>query len=246
MAPSDTLRGRLLRLPLKLLPRGMMVSVCSGVNRGFRWMVGSSTHGCWLGTYEADKQDAVRRLAKPGMTIFDVGANAGFYTMAFSRLVGAKGRVYAFEPLAGNVANLLKHVAINNAGNVTVIQTAVADRSGIVAFQRGANNAIGMIAVNGEYWVPAVSLDELIQKGTAAVPDIVKMDVEGAESRVLEGAGLLLNRRKTVWLVAMHGEEQKRRCQSLLTEAGYRLYSLDGTEFGSGLLPTDEIYAVPV
>lgn len=95
-----------------------------------------------------------------------------------------------------------------------------------------------MIAVNGEYWVPAVSLDELIQKGTAAVPDIVKMDVEGAE--------LLLNRRKTVWLVAMHGEEQKRRCQSLLTEAGYRLYSLDGTEFGSGLLPTDEIYAVPV
>lgn len=134
MAPSDTLRGRLLRLPLKLLPCGMMVSVRSGVNRGFRWMVGSSTHGCWLGTYEADKQDAVRRLAKPGMTIFDVGANAGFYTMAFSRLVGAKGRVYAFEPLAGNVANLLKHVAINNASNVTVIQTAVADRSGVVAF----------------------------------------------------------------------------------------------------------------
>lgn len=163
-APRDTLRGRLLRLPLRLLPRGMVVSVRSGINHGLHWIIGSSTHGCWLGTYETHKQDAVRRLARPGMTIFDVGANAGFYTMAFSRLVGAKGRVYAFEPFAENVANLLKHVAIN---------------------------------------------------------------------------------RKTVWLVALHGDEQKRRCQSLLIEAGYRLYGLDGTEFDSGPLPTDEIYAVP-
>ena len=244
-APSDTLHGRLMRLPLKLLPRGMMVSVRSGVNRGLRWVVGSSTHGCWLGTYETGKQDAVRRLARPGMTIFDIGANAGFYTLAFSRLVGAQGRVYAFEPLAENVVNLLRHVAINNADNVTVIQAAAAHQPGIVAFQRAANNATGRITGSGWYQVPAISLDDLIQKGTLPVPDIVKMDVEGAESRVLEGALSLLRSKNTVWLIAIHDEEQARHCQAILSDTNYRLYRLDGTELSPGPLFTDEIYAVP-
>lgn len=243
--PFDTLRGRLLRIPLKLLPRGMVVSVRSGINRGLHWTIGSSTHGCWLGTYETCKQDAMRRLVRPGMTIFDIGANAGFYTMAFSRLVGSRGRVYAFEPLAENVTNLLRHVAINNTDNVTVIQAAVANQSGIVGFQRAASNATGTIAVNGGYQVPAVSLDDLIKKGTLPVPDIVKMDVEGAEARVLEGAPSLLRSKKSVWFIAMHGEEQARRCQAILFDADYRLYRLEGTELRHGPLPTDEIYAVP-
>ncbi len=244
-APSDTLLGWLLRLPLKLLPRGMVVSVRSGVNRGLRWIVGASTHGCWLGTYEAEKQRALQRLVAPGMTVFDVGANAGFYTIAFSRLVGPQGQVYVFEPLAENVSNILKHVLLNRAGNVTVVQAAVADRFGIVAFRRAASNAMGLIAENGEYRVPAVSLDHLITEESMPVPDIVKMDVEGAESRVLEGAWSLLNRRKTIWFVATHGEEQEHRCRSILTRAGYRLYKLDGTELDPGSLPADEIYAVP-
>lgn len=104
---------------------------------------------------------------------------------------------------------------------------------------------MGLIANSGEYRVPAVSLDYLITEESMLVPDIIKMDVEGAESRVLEGARFLLNRRKTIWFVAMHGEEQEHRCQSILTRAGYRLYKLDGTELDPGSLPTDEIYVVP-
>jgi FkbM family methyltransferase len=223
----------------------MVVSVRSGINRGLHWMIGSSTHGCWLGTYETDKQDAIRRLVRPGMTIFDIGANAGFYTMAFSRLVGTQGRVYAFEPLAENVTNLLRHVAINNADNVTVIQAAVAHQSGIVGFRRNASNATGTITDSGGYQVPAISLDDLIKNGTLPVPDVVKMDVEGAESRVLEGAPSLLRSKKTVWFIAIHGEEQARRCQTILFDADYRVYRLEGTELRRGPLPTDEIYAVP-
>lgn len=52
--------------------------VRSGINKGRRWIVGSSIHGCWLGHYEIEKQSVIRRLVKPGMRmkLFDVGANA--------------------------------------------------------------------------------------------------------------------------------------------------------------------------
>lgn len=55
------------------------------------WVVGSAPHGCWLGTYELEKQRTIMPFIKPGMTIFDIGAQAGFYTLLFSRLVGPSG-----------------------------------------------------------------------------------------------------------------------------------------------------------
>lgn len=67
-----SLFGRLLRLPLKLLPAGLTVPVLSGLNRGMKWKVGSSVHGCWLGFYEKDKQQLIARLIQPG----DVPATA--------------------------------------------------------------------------------------------------------------------------------------------------------------------------
>jgi hypothetical protein len=58
---------------------------------------GSSNHGCWLGTYELDKQCALQRLVKLGITVYDIGSRAGFYTLFFSR-IATEGGVYAFEP----------------------------------------------------------------------------------------------------------------------------------------------------
>ncbi len=77
-------RSSLLRAPLALIPKSAVVTVRSGINRGRKWIVGSNTHGCWLGHYERQKQELIGRLVKPGMTVFDVGANAGFYTLALS------------------------------------------------------------------------------------------------------------------------------------------------------------------
>ena len=71
-----TLLGRLLRLPLKLLPSGLMVSVHSGNDRGMKWEAGAST--CWHGFYEKDKQELIPRLVIPGMRASDIGANLGF------------------------------------------------------------------------------------------------------------------------------------------------------------------------
>src|SRR5690348_7048474 len=104
--PASSALGKLLRWPLRWIPKSVVVSVRGGVNAGMKWRVGAHTHGCWLGTYEKSKQQAVVRLVRAGMNVVDIGANAGFYTLAFSRLAGPGGRVWAFEPLPANVSNL--------------------------------------------------------------------------------------------------------------------------------------------
>lgn len=243
--PAASIPGWLLRLPLRLLPKTGVVRVRAGLNKGMRWIVGSGTHGCWLGTYESDKQHALKQFVKTGMTVFDIGANAGFYTLAFSRLVGEKGRVWAFEPGAGNAEYLLKHLGLNRLHNVSLIQTAVSDRNGITGFQITGCHATGHITEAGQYRVPTVSLDGLIAENVISVPDVIKMDVEGAESLVLHGARILLGRNKTILFIALHGENQKQRCLDLLFALAYRIFLLDGTELRDAAPSFDEIYAVP-
>lgn len=239
-----TLFGRFLRLPLRLLPSRLMVPVLSGSNRGMTWGVGTSTHGCWLGFYEKDKQKLIARLVKPGMRVFDIGANAGFYTLALSRLLGERGKVWAFEPLAENVVNLRMHVETNNCSNVVVIQGAVSDILGISGFNIGSNNSIGALGGSQAYLVPTVTLDGLLASGHVEAPDIVKMDVEGAESKVLAGAAGLLQLRKTVWVVALHGDDQREAVIAAFRAHGYRVFCLDGAEVGEDFVG-DEIWATP-
>lgn len=237
--------GRLLRLPLRLLPGRMVVSVLSGINKGYRWRVGSNIHGCWIGTYESDKQQLMNLLVKPGMVAYDIGANAGFYTLALARLVGSGGAVCAFEPLAGNAANILEHLRLNRCSNATLYQVAVSDQNGLSAFHVAQSNSMGYLGGAGEYWVPTVAIDALIETAKLPVPDIVKMDVEGAESKVLNGARKLLGMRKTIWIIALHGADQRKEIGRILTDYGYRIYRLDGSEIAAGNIDTDEIYALP-
>ena len=243
----DTVLGTLLRLPLRAIPKRMTVKVRSGVNRGMNWIVGSSIHGCWLGNYESEKQSVLQRYVKLGMTVFDIGANAGFYTLAFSRMVGKEGRVCAFEPLAENANNILRHMDLNELRNVTLLQTAVADRNGVLEFSIAKNNAMGFITgqAHGPYKVPAVSLDNLIDDGVVPAPDVIKMDVEGAESLVLRGARKFLNRKRATIFVALHGDDQKRQCIEILRSSGYEIHLLNGQSVITDEFAGDEIFATP-
>ena len=238
--------GKLLRLPFELIPSGMVLPVVSGLNKGLAWVVKSSVKGCWLGVYETEKQAVIRRLVRSGMTVFDVGANAGFFTLAFSRLVGPNGRVWAFEPLAGKVDALLKHVRMNTLLNVHVVQSALADRSGVVGFDVCDDGSMGSLG-NGQsrYHVPILSIDELVDAGIVPIPGLIKMDVEGAEFSVLKGAEKLVKRDRPVLLIACHSETQRRSCLEFLWSNEYRVYYLDGREHQDGQLIDDEIYALP-
>ncbi len=141
--------GRLLRLPLRLLSGRAVVPVMSGINRGYKWRVGSNIHGCWLGIYESDKQQLMNLLVTQGMIAYDIGANAGFYTLGLARLVGSGGRVCAFEPLAENAANILDHLRLNCCSNATLYQVAVSDQNGLSAFHVGKSNSTGHLGDGG-------------------------------------------------------------------------------------------------
>jgi hypothetical protein len=76
------------------------------------------------------------------------------------------------------------------------------------------------------------------------VPDLIKMDVEGAETAVLRGAQRTLREARPV-LFALHGDEQRKACAPILRDAGYSIHDLDGLRL-SGAPSVDEIYALPV
>lgn len=221
-------------MPLRLIPKSSVMRVRSGLNKGSRWIAGSSIHKCWLGTYEFEKQDLVSKLIRPGAVVWDVGANAGFYTLAFSRLVGAGGRVYAFEPYAENVNNVLNHVRLNELQNVVVVQAALSESEGLVGFQTADLNAMGFLSSqNTAYLVPTSTVDHFLASHPEARPHLIKIDVEGAESAVLRGASRCLRDVGPDVVLALHGEDQSRQCTEQLKTLGYSLYDLDGSPMTS-------------
>lgn len=242
---SGTLLGKILRAPLQFIPKSAVVTVRSGVNRGFKWTVGSSTHGCWLGHYESEYHDALRRFVQPGMKVFDVGANVGFYTLAFARLAGAGGHVWAFEPLPANVRHLARHIELNDLRNVRLIQAAVADKSGTARFSPAPDRSMGQLSAAGEIEVPVVTLDEISRGFDIDGPDFIKCDVEGAEARVLAGASGILARGKAVFMIELHGRDEERDCGLLLERHGYVLTYPNGELISGGAAVGDRILALP-
>jgi len=225
---SKSFLGRLIRLPLRLIPAGMVVPILQGPLRGQRWITGSGTHGCWLGSYEYKKQRVFADAINPGMIVYDVGAHVGFYTMLASCRVGSSGKVIAFEPLPRNINLLKRHLALNGCGNVSVAEWAVSDRPGLAWFTANPERSFeGHLSAGGDFQVQAVTLDDLWSGGKLPIPDVIKIDVEGAEHDALLGARQLLKARHPLIFLATHSVEKHSQCCRLLLNLGYELHSID-------------------
>lgn len=209
--------GRLIRTPLRLIPKSAVLPILQGPLRGSRWIVGSGNHGCWLGSYKHDKHRAFAAAIHEGQVVYDVGAHVGYYTLlACSRA----GHVYAFEPLQRNVGFLERHLALNGIKNCTVVPAAVGECDGTAHFKSAGGSYLGRIAGDGELAVPVLSLDAFAK--THPKPDVIKMDIEGAEGSALRGMKEILKSRPAIFL-ATHGREIHEQCCLLLKEAGYEL-----------------------
>jgi FkbM family methyltransferase len=233
------LLGKILRLPLKLIPANMVLPILQGKLRGQKWIVGSSNHGCWLGSYEHDKRSLLEQTIKEGKVCFDLGANVGFYTLLTSKLVGTQGKVFAFEPLPRNLEYLRQHLQINRVNNVQVMAIAVSDRVGITNFDPSVNSSEGHISEQGTLVFETSSLDRLIADGVLPNPDYIKMDVEGAEAKILLGAMSTLAACHPTIFLATHGEAVKAECIALLRSLNYQLTAIGGLS----LEESDEILA---
>jgi FkbM family methyltransferase len=218
---SRSYLGRLVRFPLKIIPGIAVLPILQGPLRGARWVVGSGTHGCWLGSYELPKAELFAGTIQEGMTVFDIGAHAGYYSLIASRAVGEAGHVVAFEPLERNLHHLRRHVALNNASNVKVLNVAVTNRRGVARFDPGNESSTGKLAPEGSLEVRTVALDDLVAAGSVLSPNVMKLDIEGEESNALLGAtGVLRDARPTIFL-ATHGTDVHDACLSILRREGY-------------------------
>jgi FkbM family methyltransferase len=143
-------------------------------------------------SYEAHVTTVMWPCLKPGMTVLDIGANIGYYTLLMASRVGPAGKVIAFEPSRRNCDLLEMSLAINQFRNVAVHACAVADIDGFVGFDMDDSNG-GITQGNpaeSMYQVPAALLDTLLRIEPRI--DLIKIDIEGAEGRALRGMESLL------------------------------------------------------
>ncbi len=228
IATAQSVLGRLLRLPLKAIPAERPLRIIGGPLRGYRWIPGAGVHGCWLGTFERYEQELLKRLVRPGDVMFDIGANVGFYTLLAARLVGHDGSVVAFEPAARNVGYLRRHLELNSLTNVRVLEAAVGDRVGTAVFQTGPSFSEGHLVPGdlpgpGQCRIRLITLDDLLTRSEVPPPQMLKIDVEGAEYAVLRGAVNLLKRARPEILLSTHSTALREECSHLLTGLGYSI-----------------------
>lgn len=184
------------------------------------------------GAHEPMVQEALRRSLPAGGVMYDVGANVGFATLLAAGMVGPQGVVVAFEPQAESAEAVRVNARLNGLGQVRVIEAAVGARSGRAELLVVADGLWTRLAAVGEHefererrTVELVALDDLVAAGRIPPPDVVKIDVEGAELEVIEGMETILRVHRPVVICEMHGKN--REFCARLRASGYRVVNLD-------------------
>jgi FkbM family methyltransferase len=147
------------------------------------------------GQFDPFETQFIKSLLRPGMTVLDVGSNIGYFTLIAARGVGAGGRVYAFEPQPHNFRLLKKNIEINSQANVTAFNRAMSDKQEKVrlfedTINYGAHSLSdrNLIGRGGSIEVDAVTIDDLAETVPGKRFDLIKMDTQGAEGWIIEGA----------------------------------------------------------
>ena len=217
---------------------GSVVTIVSGHARGLRWRRSHRyVNGFWVGQHELDLQDALARLLKPGDVFFDLGANAGFFSLLGVSRVGPGGRCVAVDPDPANCRNMSDQRELNGfAERWAIVQKAVDDSIGTRKFFAAAPGAdTGRLVADGEvagsFDVESTTIDALAEE--YGPPRVIKVDVEGAEVRALLGARACIARHRPTWVLELHSEELAVDARRILAGAGYRFTTLAGVAIGN-------------
>jgi len=222
--------SKILRWPLSLLPPETEVRILRGSLRGKKWIRSAGPNACWLGRYEVDRLREFEDELRPGYVVYDVGANVGIYALHATFAVGESGWVYAFEPLERNLQYLRKHMSLNRVANCTIVENAVCNREGMLAFSAASwQPSMARLSAQGEISVPATTLDICIYgKKRFRPPNVIKIDVEGAEVEVLQGAARTITEFHPTIFLEIHGAELHRDCRDFLMAKGYKVKERSG------------------
>lgn len=193
-----------------------------------------------FGEWEPFETDLIKKYVGRGDIVLDIGANIGYYTLIFARLVGDDGKVFAFEPDPENFALLKKNVEVNAYRNVTLVQKAVSNENKRIRLylsvgNKGDHRIYDSANNRPSVAVDAVRLDDFLNEFIGRV-DFIKMDIQGAEGKALEGMSMLVRSSKQVKIITEFwpsGLEQSgvnpRQYLRLLSDFGFTLYQIDET-----------------
>lgn len=205
---------------------GIPVPIASGPNRGRRWSLAALGRGYGSGAFARERLEALAAVTRPGDCFWDVGAHKGFVTLAAARMVGGSGRVVAFEPAAENLSFLQRHLRWNHAGNVDVRPLALGSTPGPAPFGGGSSSVAHRVGAGLET-VRVETGKRLVELEGLPAPDVLKIDVEGAEAAVLRGAEGLLRGHEAL-LISTHSRALYEECAGWLLERSFHvLHSRD-------------------
>jgi FkbM family methyltransferase len=179
--------------------------------------------------------ELARREVEPGMAVWDVGANVGIFSVAAAHR--SRGVVLAVEPdpFLGDLLRRTAGLPENADLRLVTLPAAISAQAGAtylrIASRGRAANAIREVAgstqmggVRSECLVPTLRLDDLL--GAFGAPNVIKVDVEGAECLLLEGAGNLLRDARAVWLIEVAGRNRD-RVTEIFRSHRYALYDAE-------------------
>jgi len=218
-----SLKSKFLEIIGKLIPIGLPVPILRGPLRAFKLITGAASGKVKGISYvfnlsETRRLNLTKKIIPTDGICFDVGANIGIYTILFSKFSKS---VYSFEPSPGNLRFLYKMLEINKIKNAQVIRSAVADFIGVCSFKESNSCATGKLDEKGNLKVKVTTLDEFSAKSNIQ-PDLIKIDVEGAELSVLKGAKNCILNKHPIIVMETHGHEIKKGCLEYLLKMNYR------------------------
>lgn len=208
--------------------------------------------------YEPQYVSVLKTLLKSGDTVFDIGANIGFYSVLFSNWVGSRGRVVSYEPDPANLKLLRRNLELNGCKNVVVRPAALSNESGTELFSvdrvTRSTGHLGPGATYGEtifgtgkedlIRVVASTLDDEVSEYGA--PDLIKMDIEGGEHNALAGGIHTLRSHRPLIVSELNawsqehpnGDERAVQTIGYLNRVDYLLWDLDtGVQCGPDFVP---------
>ncbi len=197
------------------------------------------------GSYEPNEMMFLRQTLRPGMVFIDVGANLGLYTLFASRLVGSSGVVLALEPSGRDFNRLLANLQLNESAQVRALRLAASDHhsqrellladdehSGHNTFGRFAYDSVGS---NGWETVQTCPLDEVARQEHLGRVDVIKIDAEGHEWFVLQGARQIILKSHPVLLLEVNEKAlaaqgcRPEQIIEFLKDLGYSLWQVDSS-----------------
>jgi len=221
-----------------LFPFGAERTVMRGPLSGLKYIVAPGMGATYAFGSEAYGARQWAQRVKPGMVVYDIGANCGQVALMLGRFVGERGRVLSFEPSPPHYDLLVRNLALNGmSARVKPHRLAVAASSGRAEFLSNSDTPTqGKLRhVEPSYSPPSanvieietVTLDELVARSDVPPPDVIKIDVEGGAAEVLSGARETLARHKPAIFIELHGPEEQAGVRDHLQAAGYRLWRAD-------------------